>query len=163
MKHTLTITTPDDRSIVMTRSFTAPRELVFDAHTKPELVMQWMGVSVGFQWETCEIDLRVGGHYRYVWVRGDFRMGMGGEYLEVDIPKRITSNEKFDHAWYEGDCIGTLDFIEINNVTTVTMTLLYDTKAIRDAVIQSPMDEGVISGYDILERVLDEIQAKANV
>lgn len=163
MKHTLTITTPDDRSIVMTRSFTAPRELVFDAHTKPELVMQWMGVSVGFAWETCEIDLRVGGRYRYVWVRGDFRMGMGGEYLEVDIPKHIKSNEKFDQAWYEGECIGTLDFIEINNVTTVTMTLLYDTKAIRDAVIQSPMDKGISAGYDILERVLDEIQAKASV
>lgn len=154
------ITTPSDREIAMTRSFDAPRELVFDAHTKPELVRQWLGAGWA-DWEVCEIDLRVGGKYRYVWARGDFRMGLGGEFTEVNAPKRYVATEKFDESWYEGAATSSVDFTEIKNVTTVTVTVRYDSKEIRDTVLESPMEEGVSAGYDLLEQVLANIQATA--
>ena len=75
----LKITTPTDRDVVITRAFNAPRDLVYDCYTKPELVKRWLGVHNGFTLEVCEIDLRVGGAYRYVWRGpGGFEMGMGG-------------------------------------------------------------------------------------
>jgi uncharacterized protein YndB with AHSA1/START domain len=163
MKYSLMITTPSDREIAMSRSFDAPRELVFDAHTKPDLVKQWLGVVMGFEWEVCEIDLRVGGKYRYVWVRDQYRMGMGGEYLAVDAPKHVAATEQFDDAWYEGNATSTMDFTDVNGVTTVTMTVKYDSKEIRDKVLESPMDQGVSAGYDLLEKVLAKVQAEATV
>ena len=86
----LQITTLGDREIVMTRSFNAPRRLVWDAYTKPELVRQWLGVSGGWTFAVCEMDLRVGGKYRWVWQSPDgYRMGMGGEYREIEKPELL--------------------------------------------------------------------------
>jgi uncharacterized protein YndB with AHSA1/START domain len=161
MKYSLMITTPSDCELAMSRQFDAPRELVFDAHTKPELVRQWIGVGRGFDWETCEIDLRVGGKYRYVWIRGDYRMGMDGEYLELDAPKHVMCTERFDESWYDGGAVTSIDLVEINGVTTVTMTVCYDSKEIRDKVLASPMKEGVESGYDILEGILSNVPTTA--
>jgi uncharacterized protein YndB with AHSA1/START domain len=158
MKYSLMITTPSDREIAMTRSFDAPRELVFDAHTKPELVRQWLGAG-WMDWEVCEIDLRVGGKYRYVWARDDMRMGMGGEFTAVDAPKHYAATEKFDESWYDGGATSSVDFTEINGTMTVTMTVRYDSKEIRDNVLASPMEQGVSAGYDLLEQVLTNIQA----
>lgn len=160
MKYSLMITTPSDREIAMTRSFDAPRELVFDAHTKPELVRQWLGAG-WMDWEVCEIDLRAGGKYRYVWARDDFRMGMGGEFTEVSVPKRYAATEKFDEAWYDGGATSSVDFTEIDGTTTVTMTVKYDSKEIRDKVLESPMEKGVSAGYDLLEQVLANVTTPA--
>src|ERR1700732_127058 len=104
MKNTanLKLTTQGDREIVMTRALDAPRRLVFDAFTKPELVKQWLLGPPGWPMPTCEIDLRVGGVYRYVW-RCDSdgsEMGMGGVYREIVAPERLVATEKFDQVWY---------------------------------------------------------------
>src|SRR3989454_4488921 len=100
----LQITTPSDREIAMTRVFDAPRSLVFDAFTKPELVKQWLLGPPGWSMPVCEIDLRVGGTYRYVWRHANGNeMGMGGVYREIVAPERIVATQKFDEPWYPGE------------------------------------------------------------
>jgi uncharacterized protein YndB with AHSA1/START domain len=150
----LTITTPSDREIAMTRVFDAPRQLVFDAYTKPELVKRWLGVFGTWTLPVCEIDLRVGGKCRFVW-RGDGKeMGMSGVYREIVVPEKIVSTEQFDDPWYEGDAVSTVTFIEKGGKTTLTMTVRYSTKAIRDTVLQSPMETGVAASFDTLAGLL---------
>ena len=92
---TLKVTMPSDREIAMTRVFEAPRKLVWDAMTQPPLLKRWLGVRTGWVLAVCEIDLRVGGAYRWVW-RGPtgIEMGMGGVYREVTPPSRIVATEK---------------------------------------------------------------------
>ncbi|HET6511499.1 MAG TPA: SRPBCC domain-containing protein, partial [Candidatus Kapabacteria bacterium] len=87
--------------------------------------------------------------------------GMGGEFLEVNAPKRYAATEKFDEAWYDGAATSSVDFTEINGTTTVTMTVRYDSKEIRDKVLESPMETGVSAGYDLLEQLLANINATA--
>jgi len=135
---TLDISTPSDREIRMTRVFNAPRKLVFDAYTKPELLTRWMGVMPGWTWAVCEIDLRVGGTFRYLWRGPDgFEMGMRGTYLEITPPHRIVSTESFDQKWYEGECVETVTLEENDGRTTLTMLLRYDNQAVRDGVLRS--------------------------
>src|SRR2546430_2543642 len=142
---TLQLTTPGERDLVMTRSFDAPRTLVFDAHTKPELVRRWLLGPPGWSMPVCEIDLRVGGKYRYVWQhdRDGTKMGMGGVYREIKAPERIVNTEKFDEAWYPGEAVGTLVLVEQGGTTTLTHTMRYESRAARDAVIKSNMESGV--------------------
>lgn len=156
----LVITTPSDREIVMTRVFDAPRQLVFEAYTKPELIQRWLGVFGGWTMPVCEVDLRVGGHYRFVWrnVNGS-QMGMGGVYREVVKNERIVSTEKFDEAWYEGDAVGTVVLTEQAGKTTLQTTVLYASKAVRDGVLQSPMEKGVAASYDMLAEQLASSRA----
>jgi len=151
----LQVTTPSEREIALTRVFDAPRSLVFEAYTKPELLKRWLGVHNGWVLAVCEIDLRVGGTYRYVW-RGPNRaeMGMRGVYREVVVPERLVTTEKFDQAWYEGECVGTVTLVEQGGKTTLTMTLRYDSQKIRDAVLKSPMEQGVAVGFDTLAALL---------
>ena len=151
----LKVTTRGDREIVMTRAFDAPRKLVFDAFTKPELVKQWLLGPPGWSMPVCEIDLRVGGSYRYVWRKaGAPDMGMGGVYREVVAPERVVATEKFDEAWYPGEAVGTLVLVEQSGKTTVTQTVLYASAETRDAVLKSGMDKGVAASYDRLEEML---------
>jgi uncharacterized protein YndB with AHSA1/START domain len=155
MKNTLQITTCGERELVMTRVFDAPRHLVFEAISKPEFVRRWLLGPEGWSMPVCEIDLRVGGRYRYVWRRGDGReMGMGGVYREVVVPERVVATEEFDEAWYPGEAVGTLLLTEQGGKTTLTQTTLYDSRATRDAVLKSPMESGVATSYDRLESVL---------
>jgi uncharacterized protein YndB with AHSA1/START domain len=154
----LKITTRGDREIVMTRSFKAPRQLVFEAFSKPELVRRWLLGPDGWTMPVCEIDFRVGGKYRHVW-RNDkgTEMGMGGEFLEIVPPEKIVSTEKFDQAWYPGGAVGTLLMTEKDGVTTITQTIQYDSREARDAVMQSPMESGVAAGYNRLEKILESM------
>ena len=151
----LQITTPSDRELAMIRSFDAPRGLVWDAWTKPELLKQWLGVRGGWTFAVCEVDLKVGGKYRYVW-RGPSgaEMGMGGVFREVAKPERLVATEKFDESWYEGDAMDTTTFVERGGKTTVTTTVKYASKAVRDAVLKSPMESGVAESYNKLDEVL---------
>jgi len=151
----LQITTPSDRELAMIRSFDAPRGLVWDAWTKPELLKQWLGVRGGWTFAVCEVDLKVGGKYRYVW-RGPSgaEMGMGGVFREVAKPERLVATEKFDESWYEGDAMDTTTFVERGGKTTVTTTVRYASKAVRDAVLKSPMESGVAESYNKLDEVL---------
>ncbi|HEV7522194.1 MAG TPA: SRPBCC family protein [Candidatus Angelobacter sp.] len=157
----LQITTPTDREIAMTRVFNAPRRLVFDALTKPELVKRWLLGPPGWSMPVCEIDLRVGGKYRYVWRRDSdgTDMGMGGVYREIVAPERIVATEKFDQAWYSGEAVGTARLAEQSGKTTLTQTVLYESKETRDAVLRSPMESGVAASYDRLSDVLASMPA----
>ncbi|MDQ3097905.1 MAG: SRPBCC family protein [Chloroflexota bacterium] len=152
------VTTPTDREIVMTRVFDAPRDLVFDAWTKPELLRRWLGVRNGWTFAVCEVDLRVGGAYRYVW-RGPEgnEMGMGGVYREVVRPERVVNTEKFDESWYPGEALDTLVLDENDGMTTCTTTVRYESKEARDAAAQTGMATGVEESYEVLDRVLAEM------
>jgi uncharacterized protein YndB with AHSA1/START domain len=156
---TMQLATPTEREIVVTRVFNAPRKLVFDAFTKPELLKRWMFGPGGWTLEVCEIDLRVGGAYRYVW-RGPngAEMGMGGIHREVVIPERVVATQLFDQDWTSGEAIGTLVLTEENGKTTLTNTLLYSSKEARDAVLKTPMDKGMAAGYDRLEELLETME-----
>jgi uncharacterized protein YndB with AHSA1/START domain len=155
----LSITTPSNREIAMIREFDAPRELVFEAYTRPALLKRWLGVHNNWILAVCDIDLRPGGKYRYVW-RGPDRMemGMGGTFREVNPPERIVATEKFDDPWYPGEAESVLTLVEKNGKTTLTLTVRYESQAARDAVLQSPMDQGVAIGFDTLQKVLDEVR-----
>jgi uncharacterized protein YndB with AHSA1/START domain len=156
---TLDISTPSDREIRLTRVFDAPRKLVFDAYTKPELLTRWMGVMPGWSWAICEIDLRVGGTFRYLW-RGPegVEMGMRGNYLEVTRPHRIVATESFDQKWYEGECVETLTLEENDGRTTLTLLLRYDNQAVRDGVLQSGATGGMEAGFTNLAALLPTLK-----
>ena len=151
----LQITTPDDREIRITRSFDAPRQLVWDAYTRPELLKRWLGTMPGWSWAVCEMDVREGGRYRWVW-RGPegAEMGLGGEYKEVVPAERLVSRERYDQAWYPGEATETVEFTEQGGRTLLVTTLRYDSKAARDVVLQSPMADGMEAGYTALDTLL---------
>ena len=157
----LQITTPSDRELTMTRVFDAPRELVFEALTKPELLKRWLLGPDGWSLDVCEIDLKVGGAYRYVWRReaDGTEMGMGGVYREIAAPERIVATELFDQAWYPGEAVGTTVLTEQGGKTTLTNTMLYASKEARDGVLQSGMEDGVGVSYDRLDEVLASMVA----
>ncbi len=152
----LQLTAPGEREIVMTRVLDAPRQLVFDALTKPELVRRWLLGPPGWSMPVCEIDLRVGGKYRYVWRQDSdgTEMGMGGVYREIVVPERLVTTERFDEAWYPGEAVGTLVLVEQRGRTTVTQTMRYESREARDAVLKSGMEKGVAASYDRLADLL---------
>src|SRR5712691_5974117 len=151
----LQVTTPSEREIAMTRVFDAPRSLVFDAWTKPELLRRWLGVFGDWSFAVCEVDLKVGGAYRFVWRRSDgTEMGMGGIYRDIVRPERIVATEKFDAPSYAGDALDTTLLLEQGGKTTVTMTVLYASRAVRDGVLKSPMESGMAKSYDKLAELL---------
>ena len=157
------ITAHDDREIVVTRIFDAPRQLVFDAYTKPKLIQRWLLGPDGWSMPVCEIDLKAGGKYRYVWKSdSDGReMGMGGVYREVVAPERIVATEVFDEAWYPGEAVDTIVFVEREDTTTLTQTILYNSRETRDAVLKSPMQTGMAASYDRLEKFLPSPEHEA--
>ena len=108
----------------MTRDFDAPRSLVFEAYTKPELLKRWLFGPDGWSFAVCEIDLKVGGKYRYVWRHEDGReMGMGGVYREIVPPERLVCTELFDEDWTGGEALGTIVLTEKDGKTTLTQTM----------------------------------------
>ena len=155
---TLKITTPTDRELAMTRVFDAPRHLVFEALTRPELVRRWLLGPDGWSMPVCEIDLKVGGAYRYVWRRDKdgSEMGMGGVFREVVPSERLVATEKFDQAWYPGEAVSTTVLTEQDGRTTLTNTVLYESREARDGVLKSGMETGVARSYDRLAELLAE-------
>jgi uncharacterized protein YndB with AHSA1/START domain len=155
----LTVTTPSDLEIRMTRAFDAPRQLVFDAWTKPEQIERWLGRE-GDTMVICEVDLRIGGAYRYVWhLHEGSEMGMYGEYREIVSPKRLVATEMFDEPYFEAMGSGTLNtltFVEHEGKTAMTVTTLYKSREARDTVLRSPMEEGAGESFDRLATFLGE-------
>ena len=152
----LQVTTRGEREIVMTRVFNAPRRLVFEAFTRPELLKRWLLGPPGWSMPVCEINFKVGGTYRYVW-RHDAdgkEMGMGGVYREIAAPERVVATEKFDEAWYPGEALGTLVLVEQAGKTTITQTMLYESREARDAILKTGMEKGVAASYDRLAEML---------
>jgi uncharacterized protein YndB with AHSA1/START domain len=149
---TLKVTTPTDREVVLTRVFDAPRSMVWDAFTKPELLQRWFGPR-GWSLVVCEVDLKVGGGFRFVLRGPDGRdMGMRGVYREIVPPERSVHMEAFDD--YPGESQVTSAFVEQGGKTTLTATVLYPSKKIRDIVIQSGMEHGAAESYDKLAELL---------
>jgi uncharacterized protein YndB with AHSA1/START domain len=153
----LKIEAEGERTIRMTRSFNAPSQAVFDAWTKPEFLRRWL-LGPGSHWSMpiCDVDLRVGGTYRFVWRNGTdgSEMGLSGEYVEIFPPRRLVTTERFDDAWYPGGAVITAEFLEHEGVTMLTQRITYDSTAARDGVLRSPMESGVRVSYDRLEEML---------
>jgi uncharacterized protein YndB with AHSA1/START domain/effector-binding domain-containing protein len=162
---TFKITTPSDRAVEVVRDFNAPRELVFDAFTKPELVRRWLLGPEGWTMPVCEIDLRAGGGYRYVWRKESTgaQMGMGGVFREVVRPERLVATEKFEDAWYPGEALNTTIFEETGEVTTVRLIVLYESREARDVATRSGMERGMIAGYNRLEEMLSSLPVETGM
>lgn len=154
---TLKVTTPSEREIVMTRVFNAPRHLVYDALTTPELLKRWFGPR-GWSLDVCEVDLRVGGAWRFVLQgpNGE-QMGMRGVYRELARPDRTVHTESFDD--YPGESLVTCDLVEHDGKTTLTGTVLYESQMIRDMVVTSGMEHGAAETYDKLAEFLASVNA----
>lgn len=149
---TLKVSLPSDREILLTRVFNAPRQLVYDAFSKPEILKRWFGPR-GYSLVTCDVDLRVGGGFRFVLRGPDGRdMGMRGTYKELTPPDRTVHMESFDD--FPGEAQVTAVFTEQDGRTTLNATILYPSKEVRDAVIQSGMEHGAAESYDKLAELL---------
>ena len=149
---TLAVATPTPKSIVLTRVFDAPRELVFDAFTKPELLKRWFGPR---DWSliVCEVDFRVGGEFRFVPRSPEGKqMGMRGTYREIDASYRSVHTESFDDLPGESEVITELT--EHDGKTLLTATITYTSQEVRDAVIRSGMEHGAAESYDRLAELL---------
>lgn len=152
---TMTLTTPSDREVRFTRTFQAPRALVFDAFTRPELLARWMIGPDGWSMTVCEVDLRPGGRFRYVWTKPSGKeIGMGGTFVEITPPARIVHLEVFDEDWTGGETRVTTELVEQGGVTHMSLTVLYASRAARDGALQSGMTSGMETSYARLDAML---------
>jgi uncharacterized protein YndB with AHSA1/START domain/catechol 2,3-dioxygenase-like lactoylglutathione lyase family enzyme len=153
LMETLQVTTPTEREVVLTRTFDAPRAQVFDALTRPELLKRWL-VAPGRTLQICEIDLRPGGAYHYVW-RGPGKtdIGMRGVHHEVVPLERIVRTEAWED-WDAGDSLVTTVLHEESGKTRFTTTILFPSREVRDAVVKSGLEHGAEEGYDKLDALL---------
>ena len=150
----LKVTTRGDREVVMTRDFNAPRQLVFDAFTKPDLIRRWLLGPPGWSLASCDMDLRVGGKWRFVWrdnAKGQ-DMGMGGVFKEIDKPSRVVHTEQFEGA--PDESIETKEFAEKSGRTTFTQVTLYASREARDATLSGMEDGGMDATFDRLDELL---------
>lgn len=155
---TLEATTPSDTEILVVRTFNAPRQLLWDAHTKPELMKKWLLGPPGWSMPECDIDLRVGGAYRYKWVsdeNGSF-FTSSGVHKEVVAIARIVTTERMDLTGLgmqipPGESINTLTLSEADGKTTLTVLMRFPSKAHRDGALQSGMTGGMEQSYQRLE------------
>jgi uncharacterized protein YndB with AHSA1/START domain len=146
----------------MTRVFNAPRHVVFGAITKPHLVKQWLLGPPGWTMPICEIDVRVGGAYRFLWRGPDgTEMGTRGVCREIKPPERFVTTEKFDEPWYPGEALVTYVLAEQGGKTTLTLTVLYESREARDAALKTGMAKGVAMTYDRLEHLLASQESAA--
>ena len=151
-KSRATVTLPSDEQILITREFDAPRHLVFAAYTTPELVRRWWHANRG-EMTLCEIDLRVGGKWRYVMAAcGGPEVGFHGEYREIVPDERIVSTEVYEGA-PGAEAVGTVTFTEADGRTTLTILVQHSCREHRDAHIESGMEDGLQDAMDLLEQV----------
>jgi uncharacterized protein YndB with AHSA1/START domain len=148
-----TFTTPSDREILGTRVVDAPRELVWEAWTNPEHVPNWLLGPEGWTMPVCEIDLRPGGAWHFVWRRSDgTEMEMRGEYREVEPPERLVHTESWGGDWPE--TLNTLILSEEDGKTTMAQTVLYPSKEARDAALATGMKKGASISFERLDAYL---------
>jgi uncharacterized protein YndB with AHSA1/START domain len=168
------IDTPGDRDIVVTRTFDAPRQQVFDAFTQPERVKRWLLGPPGWTMPVCEIDLRVGGSYRYAWASDDGKkpgFGIVGVFKEIKAPERIIHSERFEAMPQEpragddschpqgGEVVVTTVFTEHDGRTTMTLTMHYPSAQVREQALKSGMERGMDISYDRLAGILTSVAA----
>lgn len=148
---------PTEREIVLTRVFDAPRRLVFDALTKPELLRRWYGAR-GWSLVVCEVDLKVGGAWRFVSRQPDGKeVGQRGVYCEISRPDRIVNTESWED-WDPGELLVTTVLVEQGDKTTFTSTVRFPSQEVRDMLIKSGMTSGVAETYDRLAECLASIR-----
>ncbi len=142
--------------VVITRRFDAPRELVFEAYTTPELLKRWLHGFEGWTMPVCEVDLRAGGGYRYVWRKaGEADMGLTGRIDAVAAPERIVAREVYDEDWTGGETVVVTEFEALEDGgTLVRTTVEYSSAASRDAALRTGMADGMEVGYARLEDLL---------
>jgi uncharacterized protein YndB with AHSA1/START domain len=161
---TAIVTLPADEQILITREFDAPRHLVYKAWTTPELVELWWHANRG-EVTLVEIDLRVGGKWRYVMVaEGGFEVGFHGEYREIVPNERIVSTETYEGLpegvpEQEGTSVNTATFTEVDERTTLALLIQTSSKAARDAIIESGMEAGLQDALDLLEQVTVSLES----
>jgi uncharacterized protein YndB with AHSA1/START domain len=149
---TAVVTLPADEQILITREFDAPKHLVYKAFTTPELVKRWWNAKRG-EVTVAEIDLRVGGTWRYVMVICDgFEVGFHGEYREIVPNERIVSTEVYE-GYPDEEAVNTATFTEVDGRTTLTILVQHSSKEARDAHIDSGMEAGMQDAFDLLEQV----------
>src|SRR5262245_65005371 len=157
------VTQPSDREVQVKRSFRAPQALVYRAYTEPELVRRWLLGPPGWSMPLCEMDVRVGGRYRWRW-RNDqdgAEFGFSGTFREVRPPSRIVHTEAYDPGTVGDDFPGseaivTVLFAEEAGVTTLTSLIDFGSKEARDAALSTGMTDGMEQSYRLLDRLLSE-------
>jgi uncharacterized protein YndB with AHSA1/START domain len=155
---TFQVTTPSDREIRMTRLFDAPRHLVFDAMSKPEHIQRWWGrLGDGYSVPVCEVDLRVGGKWRFVNRHPHGEATFYGEYREIAPPERVVFTEIYE-PFPDAGSVVTAVFTEENGKTRLTATVRYPSMEVRDRVLQTGMADGAAISYDRLEEVASELR-----
>lgn len=165
----LKVSTPTDTTVVFTRSFNAPRKLVWEAMVNPELLPRWMFCPPGWSWSTCEMNVRVGGKYRWAWngPDGQLALSIWGTYKEVAPHSKIVHTERMEMGPGAGcgpdgggaepwELLATLEFTEDAGATLMKMTLSFDNKMARDMALKSGMEHGMEAGYKSLDTYLNE-------
>jgi uncharacterized protein YndB with AHSA1/START domain len=155
------VSLPSDREVKVTRSFKAPRALVYKAYTEPALVRKWLLGPPGWTMPVCEMDVRVGGNYRWRW-RSDKdgkEFGFAGTFREVQPPAKLVHSESYDpgtasYAYPGEPALVTLTFDEADGVTTVTSLIDFGSKEARDAAVKTGMTDGMEMSYQLLDRLL---------
>jgi uncharacterized protein YndB with AHSA1/START domain len=155
---------PSDREVVVTRTFQAPRALVYEAYTTPALVRRWLLGPPGWTMPVCEMDVRVGGQFQWRW-RADesgAEFGFHGEYLELEPDVRIHNTEVYDpgdvggNMTESGQALITVTFEETDGVTLLTTRIEYDSRESRDAAVSTGMTDGMEMSYKLLDALLSE-------
>ena len=160
--HGARVSLPSDHEVKVTRDFHAPRQLVYRAYTEPRLMQRWLLGPPGWTMPVCEMDVRVGGKYRWRWRsnEGGQEFGFHGEFEEVSPPSRLVHTEFYDPGNVGGDmgegALITVTFAEKGGVTTMTSLLDFKTKAARDAAMSTGMTDGMEQSYRLLDQLLVE-------
>jgi uncharacterized protein YndB with AHSA1/START domain len=157
---TATVTLPTDEQILITRAFDAPKHLVYRAWTTPELVKRWWSGQQG-RVTSAEIDLRVGGLWRFVMVAKEgYEVAFHGEYHQIVPEERIVSTEVFE-GMPDAEALDTVTFTEVDGRTTLTLLVQHASKEHRDAHIESGMETGMQESFDLLEQVAVSLAERA--
>jgi uncharacterized protein YndB with AHSA1/START domain len=147
-------TTPSDREVLITRVVNAPRRLVFAAWTEPRHLQRWLTGPEGWTMPVCEIDLRPGGRWRYVYRKASgTEMTLTGSVLEVVPPERFVTTESWGPEW--PDTVNTLVLTEVGERTTIALTITYVSKEARDAALDTGAMDGMNRAFELLDELLD--------
>jgi uncharacterized protein YndB with AHSA1/START domain len=157
------VTLPSDREVKVTRSFKAPRRLVYRAYTEPALVQRWLLGPPGWSMPVCEMDVRVGGRYRWLW-RNDTdgsEFGFAGTFREVQAPSKLVHTEAYapgtvGGGYPENEALVTVTFSEHEDLTAVTTLIEFASKEARDAAVATGMTDGMEQSYQLLDNLLGE-------
>lgn len=153
----LALSTPSDTELAISRTFDAPRARVFAAISTPDSIKRWLNGPPGWTMTDCTIEPRAGSAYRFAWRNGEsgLTMGLGGTITEAVVPEKLVATEKFDQPWYPGEALVSQALSEAGGKTTLTITIRYPNKDVRDGVMNSGMTTGMQMNYDRLASLVE--------